>query len=101
MYSVPPSNSFVSMVLRLSRERGAATFSRAASQASIALVIRADRRFARPSVGSRARMLPGAQLIQPSAALMKVCVLNSWEATIAMTREVGCDGDRACRMRRA
>ena len=87
---MPPSNSFASTVLRLSRDRGGAIFLLTASQASTAFEKRADRRFTRPSVGSSAMMFAGAPSIHPSAAQMKTWVLSIWLATMATIRVDRC-----------
>ena len=59
-YSVPPSNSFVSIVLRESRDRETATFSRSAGDALTVLSIRPLTRLASPRLGSSVRMFDGA-----------------------------------------
>jgi len=60
MYIVPPSNSFVSSVFRLSRLRGFATTSRTCGMSRIVLSMRELIRFAMLDVGSKTRMLSGA-----------------------------------------
>ncbi|MNN82782.1 hypothetical protein D3C81_1997530 [compost metagenome] len=64
-YNVPPSNSLVSMVLRESRERLAATRSRNTGVALMVFPMRDDTRLARPRLGSNARMFDGAMCIRP------------------------------------
>ncbi|MNO96283.1 hypothetical protein D3C76_879480 [compost metagenome] len=59
-YNVPPSNSLVSMVLRASLERLAATRALSSGVASIVLPMRDDTRLASPRLGSSVRMLDGA-----------------------------------------
>ena len=93
-YSVPPSNSLVSRVLRASRERGLATRLLSSGTALIVLSIRLETRRASFSLGSSARMLAGAMWMLPPIQLSAICVFIICEATMVTTRLQGCSGDR-------
>ncbi|MNI32693.1 hypothetical protein D3C73_866140 [compost metagenome] len=93
-YNEPPSNSLVSMVLRASRERFAATRLRSTGVALMVLPMRDETRLANPRLGSSVRMLDGAIWIRPPIQFKAIWVFINCEATMVTTRLHGWAGDK-------